>query len=76
MNDTDTTLLSGSMMAAAGVTGGADLAASWFDIRSQADLQAFLQRAAGPTVARVKTQLAPWKVWFEVGRCKMNSVDG
>ena len=58
-------LLYGSLIAAAGVTGSAVLIASYYDIRSQADLQAFLQRAAGPTVVRLKTQLAPWKEWLE-----------
>jgi hypothetical protein len=58
-------LVYGTLIAAAGVTGGAVLTAWWFDIRSQADLQACLQRAAGTTVVRVRTKLAPWKAWCE-----------
>lgn len=53
----------GSLLAAAGITGGAVLAASWFDIRSQADLRALMQRAAGPSVERIRLRLAPWKEW-------------
>ena len=58
-------LVYGSLAAFAGVAGGAMLAATYLDIRSQADLALFLQRTAGPSVEGVKARLEPWKMWWE-----------
>lgn len=58
-------LIYGSLIAAAGVTGGALVAATHFDIRSQDDLRRVLAESFGPSVDAAKLRLAPYKAWLE-----------
>ena len=58
-------LIYGSLIAAAGVTGGALVAATHFDIRSQDDLRRVLAESFGPSVDAAKLRFAPYKAWLE-----------